>query len=155
MAETATHRKPVLITGCSAGGIGYALAESFQRHGFQVFAFACTPAKMARLQVLPNVTLVTLDVTSSSSIAAAVEAVETKIGALQYLINSAGLLYVMPTLDADLSEAKTLFDVNFWGPLALIQAFAPLLLRTGGSIVNISSISGYIGVPWMSKSCIL
>jgi 1-acylglycerone phosphate reductase len=75
-------KNSVLITGCSQGGIGFSLAESFQKRGLHVFATARSISKMAHLADLPNVTLLTLDVTSSSSIAEAVHAVTAKPGAL-------------------------------------------------------------------------
>lgn len=144
--------KSVLITGCSKGGVGYALAVSFQSYGLRVFASARTPSKMSPLGELPNVTLLTIDVTSSSSIAAAVKIVETETGGrLDYLVNNAGCLYVMPMLDIDMTEAKKIFDTNLWGVLAMIQAFGPLIVTSKGTIVNISSLSGCICVPWMSE----
>ena len=145
--------KSVLITGCSRGGIGFALGESFQRQGFRVFASARTLSKMSPLEELPNVSLLALDVTSSSSIAAAVKTIESETGGkLHCLVNNAGYLYVMPALDVDLVEAKRVFDVNLWGALAMIKAFGPFLSAAKGSIINISSMSGCFGVPWMSGS---
>lgn len=146
--------KSVLITGCSQGGIGFALAESFHEHNFHVFASARTISRMSPLETLPNITLLTIDVTSTSSIAAAVKAVEIETGGkLDCLVNNAGCLYVMPALDTDFAEAKKVFDVNFWGALAMIKAFGPLLVAASkGSVVNVSSISGCIGMPWMSAS---
>ncbi|PQE19322.1 hypothetical protein CJF31_00009412 [Rutstroemia sp. NJR-2017a BVV2] len=144
--------KSVLITGCSAGGSGSALAEVFQKRGLHVFATARTLSKMSHLNDLPNVTLLELDVTSSQSIAAALEAVKTQTdGKLDYLVNNAGQSMVMPALDADIEEAKKLFDVNFWGVIAMTQAFAPLVIAAKGTVVNICSISGYVNAPWMSK----
>lgn len=143
--------KSVLITGCSAGGIGFALAEEFQARGFHVFATARTRSKTSNIENLPNVTFIPLDVTSSSTITAAVEIVKAHTGGtLDYLVNNAGRNYVMPTLDVDINEGKRLFDVNFWGALAVTQAFVPMLIAAKGTIVNICSISSHINVPWMS-----
>ena len=143
--------KSVLISGCSVGGIGSGLAEAFQKRGLQVFATARTASKMSHLENLPNVTLITLDVTSPSSITDALKVVEAKTGgALDYLVNNSGLGYVMPTLDLDIAQGKRLFDVNFWGALAVIQAFAPLVIAARGSIVNISSVGGHVSPPFMS-----
>ncbi|KAL8699429.1 MAG: hypothetical protein Q9201_006008 [Fulgogasparrea decipioides] len=140
----------VLVTGCSAGGIGAALCHEFQRRGLHVFATARTPSKLGDLPKLPNVTTIALDVTSASSIADAVKLVEAKTGRrLDYLVNNSGAQYVMPTLDMDLGEAKRMYDVNVWGVIAMIQAFAPLLILAKGSIVNIASIAGYLYAPWM------
>ena len=140
----------VLVTGSSAGGIGAALCHEFQRRGLHVFATARTPSKVGDLQKLPNVTALALDVTSSSSITEAFKVVESKTGGrLKYLINNSGMQYVMPTLDIDLEEAKRMYDVNLWGVLAMIQAFAPLVIAAKGSIVNIASIAGYLYAPYM------
>ncbi|KAK9428985.1 hypothetical protein V1505DRAFT_314633 [Lipomyces doorenjongii] len=143
--------KSVLITGCSDGGIGSALVHAFQSRGLHVFATARTLSKMSHLAQLPNVTLITLDVTKFSSIASAVEIVTSKTGGtLDYLVNNSGVGYVMPTLDVDIELAKGLFDVNVWGVLAVTQAFAPLVIAANGSIVIVSSAGGCLYPPWLS-----
>lgn len=83
--------KSVLITGCSNGGIGSALAKAFQTHDLQVFATARDVSKMADLVKLSNVTLLALDVTDSSQISAAVDTVKSHTGGtLDYLVNNSG-----------------------------------------------------------------
>lgn len=72
--------KTVLITGCSAGGIGSALVSSFQKRNLHVFATARDLSKMAHLENLPDVTLLHLDPTSASSVDAAVERVSGLTG---------------------------------------------------------------------------
>ena len=82
--------KSVLITGCSEGGIGDALAREFHHHGLQVFASARNPMKMQHFAALGIETLV-LDVVSKPSIETAVRTVEAATeGRLDYLINAAG-----------------------------------------------------------------
>ncbi|EOD50684.1 putative short-chain dehydrogenase reductase family protein [Neofusicoccum parvum UCRNP2] len=100
---------------------------------------------MEALSKLPNVTLLPLDVCSQASIEAAVSAVSAQTGGtLDYLINNAGAVYVMPILDSDMQKAKSLFDVNLWGVIAVTQAFAPLVIASQGAIVNISSLAALI-----------
>ena len=143
--------KTVLITGCSTGGIGHGLAIEFARRGLHVFATARSPAKMSDLEKTSNITLLTLDVTSPTSIAEAVTAVKTHTGGtLDYLVNNSGSVYAMPLLDADISAAKSMFDVNLWGVVAVTQAFAPLLMASQGMIVNISSVAAVMRAPWLS-----
>ena len=85
-------QQTVLITGCSDGCIGSALAKSFQSRGFCVFATARESSKMTSLKNLPSITLLGLDVTSSTSIAAAVEVVKEQTGGtLDYLVNNAAI----------------------------------------------------------------
>jgi NAD(P)-dependent dehydrogenase (short-subunit alcohol dehydrogenase family) len=108
---------------------------------------------MSHLEHLPHVTLLTLDVTSGASIAAAVEAVRAQTGGkLDYLVNNAGAWYIVPLLDTDIEQGKRIFDVNLWGVIAVTQAFAPLMMAGGGGgrIVNISSVAGAVRAPWAS-----
>ena len=144
------QEKSVLITGCSDGGIGSALALNFQARGFHVFATARNVSKMSALANLPSVTRLTLDVQKSTHIAAAVAAVQKQAGGkLDILINNAGRNHFAPVLDIDIIEARHIFDVNFWAPLAIIQAFSPLVITARGTIVNVTSISGHMNVPYM------
>jgi 1-acylglycerone phosphate reductase len=113
--------KSVLITGCSDGGIGFALAISFQKRGLYVFATTREVSKMLSLKDLPNVTLLGLDVIDSSSISSAVAAVLSQIkGTLDYLVNNVAQHYLVPTLGMNVEKAKAMFNVNFWGMLACI-----------------------------------
>lgn len=146
--------KSVLITGCSNGGIGHALALEFHARGLVVFASTRNPAKMSALSSLqlPNMHFVTLDVTDAVSVAAAVKTVTAKTsGKLDYLVNNSGRGYTMPGLDVDVEEAKKMFDVNFWGVVRMVGAFAAALAASKGCVVNIGSGAGMLGLPYMSK----
>ena len=141
-----SHPKSVLITGCSAGGIGDGVAEAFSEKGYHVFATARTPSKISQsLNQASNVTILALDVLSPEAIAAAVESVKQITGGkLDVLVNNSGTLMVMPALDSSIEAAKKVFDTNYWAYLAMIQAFAPLLIRANGCIVNNTSANGVV-----------
>lgn len=144
----------VLITGCSDGGIGSALAEVFHARGFHVFATARSLPKMSHLEKLENKTLLELDVESQSSIDAALEAVVKHAGSegkLDYLVNNAGLNLNYPALDTDLAYAKKMFDVNFWAMVHVTHTFMPLLIASKGTLVNNASLAGVLHVPWGCK----
>jgi NAD(P)-dependent dehydrogenase (short-subunit alcohol dehydrogenase family) len=142
----------VLITGCSDGGIGSGLALVFQERGYHVFATVRNPEKTHDLKGLPNVTLLTLEVTDQSHIQAVKDAVSAQTdGTLSYLINNAGRNHFMPPLDEDIDVAKKIFETHVWGPLAITQAFAPLLIKAQGT-VSITSIAGHGAVPTMGNS---
>lgn len=142
-----------MITGCSTGGIGAALAEVFQEKGYHVFATARNPSKIPpTLSRSANVTVLTLDVLSSESIAAAVEGVKKETGGtLDILINNSGGIILLPALDTSMEDGKRLFDFNFWAPFAMLQAFAPLLIEAKGCVVNNSSASAYSPMALTSK----
>ncbi len=142
--------KTILITGCSQGGLGDALAQAFHRRGHHVIATARNPSKMAHFGAL-NIDTLPLDTVSSSSIAQCVASVAAKTGgSLDMLINNAGGGYSMPLADASIEEARKLFDLNVWSVLAVTQAFLPLLLKSpkGGIIANNSSVGSVVPNPW-------
>lgn len=128
------------------------MAATFQQHDFHVFATARDPSKMRDLEGLPNVTFLTLDIVKPDHIKAAVEAVTKHTGGkgtLDYLVSNAGRNHFMPILDEDLDTVRGLFEINFFGPIALTQAFAPLLREAKGLAVYIASTSGYLNIPYM------
>jgi len=144
--------KSVLITGCSARGIGSALVEAFQKQNMLVFATARDPSKISHLKEIPNVELLTLEPTSATSVRAAVDIVAAQTGGtLDYLVNNAGQTIIMPTLDFDIETAKSMYEINVWGMVRVTQAFAPLVIEAKGVIANINSISTHVNTPWMGK----
>lgn len=145
-------KKTVLITGCSDGRIGSELALVFQKRGFHVFATARDPSKMNCLSGLSDVTLLTLDVVKPDDITAATEAVSAKTsGGLDCLISNAGRNHFMPILDENLDVVRNLFEINLLGPILLTHTLAPLLIKAEGVAAYITSISGYLNVPYMGK----
>ncbi|KAI1452125.1 NAD(P)-binding protein [Annulohypoxylon moriforme] len=140
-------KRSVLITGCSDGGVGAALAVAFYMAGLHVYATVRNPAKAQGLAAL-GIQVLTLDVLSPSSIAACVE----EVPSLDILVNNAGEYYPMPVVDLDIAEAKKSFDLNLWSPIAVTQAFLPLLLKSseGGMIVNHTSAAAVIPIPFQA-----
>ncbi|KAG6358442.1 hypothetical protein INS49_014326 [Diaporthe citri] len=149
MATAATQKKTVLITGCSTGSIGWALTKVFLEHDFHVFAGVRDRSKAKDLAELSNVDLVELDVTVSETILKCKQLVAERTDRkLDVLINCAGVEGVRPLLDMDMEWAKQVYEVNVWGPLAVTQAFAPLVIKSKGIIANLSSIGGKIPMCW-------
>lgn len=150
-------RKTVLITGCSEGGLGAALALAFQRQGFYVFATVRNPSKAVaawpkdETQDHGTIEVLPLDVTSPGSIQHCVDLVRSRTGGkgqLDILVNNAGMAQMGPLLDISIPQNKKVFDVNVWGMLAVTQAFSDLIVRSQGAILNICSIAGAARVAW-------
>ena len=99
--EMASSKRTVLITGCSDGGLGSALAIAFHNSGLHVYATARNPSKMGELKSLGIETL-TLGVRDDSSIAACVR----QISSLDILVNNAGATYTMPISDLSIPERQ-------------------------------------------------
>jgi 1-acylglycerone phosphate reductase len=153
----AITRKTCLITGCSEGGMGAALAQAFNDKGYHVFATARTTSKIPEaLRSASNVTILALDVTSSSAISNAASVVRKETGgALDVLINNAGATMSKPALDASIAEIKSLFDLNFFGAIEMIQVFRDMLVKAKGCIVNNASIGGVRPLVFGGSSFIL
>lgn len=135
----------ILVTGCSAGGTGAALAVAFHKEGHYVYATARNLAKLSSLADL-GIDTVSLDVTSTSSIAAAVSHVSDSLPhdeGLNVLVNNAAGSYTMPISDLSLTAAKDLFDLNVWSQVAVTQAFLPLLLKASLGTTPVSSATGH------------
>ncbi len=152
------HSPAVLVTGASSG-IGLKITERLSSNGFHVFAGARKAEDLARLDAMPNVEAVRLDVTYPEDIEAAVRKITAAGRGLHGLVNNAGVASIGPLIETDIAELEWLFDVNVYGPYRVTQAFAPLLLESGGRVVNISSISGILsggglGIYSMSKHAI-
>ena len=142
-------KRSILITGCSKGGLGDVLAQTFHAHGLRVLATARNPSKMEHLKSMGIETL-TLDVTSQTSIQNCVKEVsELTGGSLDILLNNSGAGYGLPLIDVSVDAARELFDLNFWAVLTMIQAFVPLVLKSsrGGMIVTNTSVASIAAVP--------
>ncbi|KAI1766301.1 hypothetical protein GGR53DRAFT_486960 [Hypoxylon sp. FL1150] len=143
----ATPQRSVLITGCSDGGMGSELAIAFHKAGLKVYATARNPAKMAKLAPYDRIELLALDVLSEASIAECVK----KVPSLDILVNNAGQANPAPVADMNIAEAKALYDVNVWAPIAVIQVFLPLLLKSPSAlIVNHTSVASVAPIPFQA-----
>jgi short-subunit dehydrogenase len=137
---------PVLISGCSSG-IGAATAEALVRDGHTVFATARQTETLRDLEALGCRPLA-MDVTSETSMIAAVKTVEEEHGRVGTLINNAGYGEYGPIEDADLERVRTMFETNVFGLARLTQLVLPAMRRSrAGRIVNIGSMGGRITFP--------
>ena len=135
--------KTWLITGCSEGGIGAGIAKAVLKRGYNTIVTARSIEKVAGIvKDYPDTALaVALDVTNGDSIAAAVKAAIEKFGQIDVLVNNAGYCYRSSVEEADRAGVDRMFETNFFGPIALIQAVLPgMRARHSGAIVNVSSI---------------
>ena len=127
--------KIVLITG-AAGAIGRAVADAVTREGGRAIATDLS----AREGIDHG-----LDVTSEASWAGVLAEVERVHGRLDGLVNAAGIAFLGTIEDTDYATWRRVLAVNLDGTFLGCKHAMPLLKRTGGSIVNLSSISGIVG----------
>ncbi|KAI0778753.1 NAD-P-binding protein [Trametes elegans] len=139
----------VLVTGCSKGGIGFALCEEFASRGCVVYATARRLEAMEGLSGHDNVHTLPLDVTSDENVRRVVNAVIEREGQLDILVNNAGIGSTGAIADVDMEEVIRAFQTNVFSIFRTAQAVIPhMASRRKGTIVNIGSIAGNIPVPW-------
>lgn len=147
--------KSILITGCSSG-FGRLMAEDFARRGAKVFAtMRNTPRPEAEeLRALAetealDLHVIRLDVMEQNEVDDAVaDAEEQAGGAIDVLINNAGIGYAGPIELQDMQATQLIFDTNVYGPHRMSRAVLPAMRRAkSGLIFNISSQLGRVIVP--------
>lgn len=136
--------KVVLITGGSSG-IGKAIGEFLFHKGFTVYGTSRNPDKITN-SIFP---LIALDVRSSESIKHAVAKVIAISKRIDVVINNAGVGITGPIEETPTDEMRKNFETNFFGPIEVIKAVLPQMReQNSGLIINITSISGYMGLPY-------
>lgn len=138
--------KVAVVTG-AARGIGLATARHFLAAGWGVALLDIDGAELARAMAAigdPARTLeLVADVAAEDQVTAAFAKVGTRFGRLDALVNNAGTAVFRPVLETTPAEWSRVIDVNLTGPFLCTLSAAPLMRRNGGgSIVNITSISG-------------
>ncbi|TRM70476.1 hypothetical protein BD626DRAFT_533720 [Schizophyllum amplum] len=146
-----TEQKTVLITGCSAGSIGDALAREFKSRGFRVFAASRTLDSMESL-AKDGIETVVLDITSDANVAEARDEISKRTGgSLDVLVNNAGVAYSSTVADCDMDKVRWLFEVNVFGHYATTRAFIPLLIKSKAGLVMFnSSLASLVPIPFNS-----
>ncbi|MBP8066434.1 MAG: SDR family oxidoreductase, partial [Flavobacterium sp.] len=138
--------KVVLITGGSSG-IGKSIGEFLQQKGFVVYGTSRNPERIEN-SVFP---LVALDVRNTESVQKAVSEVIEKSGRLDIVINNAGVGITGPLEEIPSEEIKNNFETNLFGPIEVMKAVLPQMrTQKSGLIINITSIAGYMGLPYRS-----
>ena len=146
--------KVIIITGASSG-IGLAMAKEFSRHNTSVVLAARNITHLKDIETEINTSgghafSVQTDVSKEEDCKHLIEATIQKFGRIDILINNAGISMRGLFQETDLSVLRTLMDVNFWGTVYCTKYALPHLLETKGSVVGISSIAGFMGLPGRS-----
>lgn len=138
--------KVVLITGGSSG-IGKSIGEFLHHKGFVVYGTSRNPERVLN-SVFP---LVALDVRNTESIQTAVQKIIAASGRLDIVINNAGVGITGPLEEIPTAEIRNNFETNFFGPIEVMKAALPQMReQKSGLIINITSIAGYMGLPYRS-----
>jgi len=143
------NSKIAIVTGASSG-IGEVTAEQLVKAGYKVYGSSRRGAHGQNRK--RTFEMLALDVTSDESVAAAVNEVLRLEGRIDLLVNNAGF-GVAPAAaeESSIQQAQAIFDTNFFGIVRMIRAVVPHMRQRGsGRIINISSVLGFVPMPYMA-----
>lgn len=150
------NNKICVITG-AASGIGRALAVSLAKSGAQLALSDINAEGLAEtVQMVGGSNRVMSDVfdmVDAQAIADYSDKVESTLGAADYVFNVAGLTRVGNFVDTPLVSMEKVMDVNYWGVVRMTKAFMDQILANKGTLVNISSVFGFIGYAGQTHYC--
>lgn len=146
------NNKVVIITGASSG-IGKALAYELAGRGANLvlgarqYVTLCEITQDLEKQFNIKALAVQCDVSIEDDCAFLIKQTILTFGKIDILVNNAGISMRALFNDLDLQVLKKLMDVNFWGTVYCTKYALPEILKTKGSVVGVSSIAGYKGLP--------
>jgi NAD(P)-dependent dehydrogenase (short-subunit alcohol dehydrogenase family) len=145
-----------LVTG-SSSGIGFETALLLARNGFKTYASMRDLKKSKDITQIANkeklpLQVVQLDVIDHKSIREAIDKVVEENKRIDVLVNNAGYGLLGALEDLSIEEIKAQFETNFFGAIRVTQQVLPVMRKqkSGGTIVNISSVGGRMGIPSLS-----
>jgi NAD(P)-dependent dehydrogenase (short-subunit alcohol dehydrogenase family) len=144
--------KVALVTG-SSSGIGLETALALAKDGYHTFASMRDVSKAGELENTAKkenlpIDVIKLDVDKEESIVSAIKKVISEGGRLDVLVNNAGYGQFGCTEDVSIDDFRKQFETNFFSIVRIIQEVAPIMRnQNSGSIINISSVAGRMGLP--------
>jgi NAD(P)-dependent dehydrogenase (short-subunit alcohol dehydrogenase family) len=156
--STRFQDKIVIVTGASSG-IGLETALAFAREGARVVLAARHEATLrevtdAHPDWRDRLLVVPADVIKDEDVTRLVATTISKLGRVDILVNNAGIGMRATVVETPMDDARTLMDVNFFGPLRCIQAVLPHMRRQGtGQIVNVGSVLSMVVAARNSAYC--
>jgi len=146
------NSKVIVITGGS-DGIGKALVDAFLLEGAKVATCGRNYDKLYQLQSQyagKPLLIHTTDISKQQECKSFIEAVIKNFGRIDILINNAGISMRALFSEVELDALRKVMDVNFWGSVYCTKYALPAILSSKGSIVSVSSVAGYRGLPGRS-----
>ena len=146
-------RGSAAVTGAGSG-LGRDIALGLAAMNYRVFGTALSAAEVADLKQASNgtVTLTVCDMTDEAAVKSWAREVESRTEGLDLLINNAGILTPGPLEALLLGAIRREFEVNVFGALSVINAFLPALRKTRGRIVQVSTWTASLPLPFNGPS---
>src|SRR5919109_2072518 len=151
------QREEVAVVTGSSSGIGFETAILLARSGFHTYASMRNLEKSKNITEIANneklpLQVVQLDVNDDRSVKDAIDKIVAENKRIDVLVNNAGYGLFGSVEDTSIEEIKAQFETNFFGVIRVTQQVIPIMRKqkSGGTIVNVSSVGGRIGVPIVS-----
>jgi len=155
MSKPAPHASVALVTGASTG-LGLAIARELYEHTDLHLVLTARAESLARFATAgfaegERVWIRPLDVTDPRERARVADEIEARFGALDLLVNNAGVAYRSVVEHVDDADRRAQLEINFVAPMELTRRFLPAMrARRRGRIVSISSVGGMMSMPTMA-----
>jgi len=145
------NKKVVIITGASSG-IGLACAKEFSYRGYGIVMAARSIEKLTSIEQElkidnPYVLSVKADVSIEEDCKKLIDETIKHFGRIDVLINNAGISMRALFIDVEINVLHSLMNTNFWGAVNCTKYALPHILEQKGSVVGVSSIAGFMGLP--------
>jgi NAD(P)-dependent dehydrogenase (short-subunit alcohol dehydrogenase family) len=144
-----SSKKVAVITG-AAQGIGRRTAELLSEQGYALALIDLKPLRVV-LESLQRhgaeVLELTGDISSEEKVQSFAQAVQQKWGRVDVLVNNAGISFISPAENISAADFRRVLEVNLVAPFLLAKSFGtPMLKQRSGSIVNVASVAGLLGI---------
>lgn len=147
------QRESVAVVTGSSSGNGFETSLLLAKNRFYTYATMRNLDKSVRIKEIAKkdslpIEVLQLDVTDDKSVTDAIDVISNRQGRIDVLVNNAGYEQHGPVEELSMEEIKTQFETNFFGAVRVMKAVLPIMRKQrSGTIVNVSSIGGKIGVP--------
>ncbi len=135
-----------VITGVS-GGFGQAFTRIFSENGFEIIGISRHKPETSIGQHI------SADLTDSTAISSIAKQIRRLTDHVDVLILNAGVGLYNSWEEMDISELRTLMELNFFAPVILVRGLLPSLKKTNGTIIAVSSVAGFLPVAYMGAYC--
>lgn len=145
-----SNKQVVLVTGATRG-LGYAIADEFCNRGHIVYGAG---RSWDKTESKPSFVALTMDVTDENSVSKNVDKIIDEQGKIDILINNAGISHFGPLEETPIAYARRVFETNYFGIIRVTNAVLPFMRKqNAGTVVNIGSAGGKIGIPFQGHYC--
>ncbi|MBD8869614.1 SDR family NAD(P)-dependent oxidoreductase [Nocardioides sp. MJB4] len=150
---SADIERVAVVTGAGSG-LGREISLGLAARGYRVFGTAFATAEVAELDAASGgaVRLEVVDIVDSAAVGAWAESVQDEVAGVDLLMSNAGILTPGPIELLSIDDVRREFEVNTFGPLRVVNAFLPSLRAARGRIVQISTITATVPLPFNAAS---